>query len=135
MRIRWFTLGAAASVALGASACSDSTSPSVNLSGSYSLVSIQFPPQSALTPPTATGTFTLTANAQTPNQGTYTLHLVIQGQPPVDDNGTYSLNGSNWSQSSTTTGQASGTYSLSGSTLTVNATNSGVTSISVWQKQ
>lgn len=135
MRVSWFALAAAASVALGAAGCSDSTTgSSVNLNGSYSLISIQFPPQPALTPPTATGTFVLTAG-QTLNQGTYTLHLVIQGQSPVDDNGTYSLNGQNWSQSSTTTGQATGTYSLSGNMLTVNATDQGVTSISVRQKQ
>ncbi len=129
MRFRgWFTLAAAASVALGATGCSDSsTGPSVNLSGTYSLVSIQFPPQQPIVPPNATGTFTLTAT-------TYTLHLVTP-QGTLDDNGTYAINGSNWSQSSTITGQATGTYSLSGSTLTVNATAQGVTSISVWQKQ
>jgi hypothetical protein len=126
MRFRgWFALAAAASVALG---CSDSsTGPSVNLSGTYSLVSIQFPPQPAITPPTATGTLTLTASA-------YTLHLVTP-QGTVDDNGTYTINGSSWSQSSATTGQATGSYSLSGSTLTVNTTAQGVTSISIWQKQ
>ncbi|HXS25159.1 MAG TPA: hypothetical protein VN719_13060 [Gemmatimonadales bacterium] len=130
MRFRgWFALAAAASVTFGTLGCSDSsTGPSVNLSGTYSLVSIQFPPQPALTPPAATGTFTLTTT-------TYTLHLVIQGQGTVDDNGTYALNGSNWSQSSTTTGQATGTYSMNGNMLTVNATAQGVTSISVWQKQ
>lgn len=129
MRFRsWFTLAAVASVALGAIGCSNSsTGPSVSLSGTYSLVSIQFPPQPAITPPNATGTFTLTAT-------TYTLHLATP-QGTVDDNGTYTINGSNWSQSSTTTGQATGTYSLNGSTLTVNATGQGVTSISVWQKQ
>jgi hypothetical protein len=130
MRFRgWVTLAAAASVVLGAIGCSDSsTSPNVNLSGTYSLVSIQFPPQAAVTPPNATGTFTLTAT-------TYTLHLVIQGQGTVDDTRTYTISGSSWSQSSSTTGQATGTYSLTGSTLTVNATAQGVTSVSVWQKQ
>jgi hypothetical protein len=131
MRFRgWFALAAAASATLGALGCSDNstTGPSVNLSGTYSLVSIQFPPQPVLMPPAATGTFTLTTT-------TYTLHLVVQGQGTVDDNGTYSINGSNWSQSSATTGQATGTYSLNGNTLTVNATAQGVTSISVWQKQ
>lgn len=125
----WLSLAAVASVALSASGCSNSTtSPTVDLSGTYSLVSIQFPPQPALTPPTATGTFTLTAT-------TYTLQLTIQGQGTLNDNGTYALNGANWSQSSTITGQATGTYSVSGNTLTVNATATGVTSISVWQKQ
>jgi hypothetical protein len=129
MRFRgWFTLAVAASIVLGAIGCSNSsTGPSVSLSGSYSLLSIQFPPQPAITPPNATGTFTLTAT-------TYTLHLVTP-QGTLDDNGTYTISGSNWSQSSTTTGQATGTYSLNGSVLTVNATAQGVTSISVWQKQ
>lgn len=124
----WLTFAAVTSVALGAGGCSNSTAPSVDLSGTYTLTSIQFPPQAALTPPIATGTFTLTAT-------TYTLVLNIQGQPPVNDNGTYSINGSNWSQSSTITGQAAGTYTLNGNTLTVNATATGVTSISIWQKQ
>ncbi|HEY8104935.1 MAG TPA: hypothetical protein VIE46_02445 [Gemmatimonadales bacterium] len=125
----WLSLAAVASVALSASGCSNSsTSPTVDLSGTYSLVSIQFPPQPALTPPTATGTFTLTAT-------TYTLQLTIQGQGTLNDNGTYALNGANWSQSSTITGQATGTFSVSGNTLTVNATAQGATSISVWQKQ
>jgi len=125
----WLGLAVVASVALSASGCSNSTtSPTVDLSGTYTLVSIQFPPQPALTPPTATGTFTLTATS-------YTLQLNIQGQATVNDNGTYALNGANWSQSSMITGQATGTYSVSGNTLTVNATAQGVTSISVWQKQ
>jgi hypothetical protein len=125
----WLTFAAVTSVALGAGGCSNSsTAPSVDLSGSYTLLSIQFPPQAALMPPIATGTFTLTAT-------TYTLQLTIQGQGTVNDNGTYSLNGANWSQSSTITGQATGTYSVNGNTLTVNATAQGVTSISVWQKQ
>ena len=125
----WLGLAVVASVALSASGCSNSTtSPTVDLSGTYTLVSIQFPPQPALTPPTATGTFTLTATS-------YTLQLNIQGQATVNDNGTYALNGANWSQSSMITGQATGTYSVNGNTLTVNATAQGVTSVSVWQKQ
>ena len=105
------------------------TQPSVNLAGTYSLTSFSFVvqghPQAI---PGATGTFTLTAT-------TYTLHLSIPGQGDLEDSGTYAISGSQWSQSSTTTGQATGTYQLSGNQLTVDATSQGTESVSVWQKQ
>jgi hypothetical protein len=60
--------------------------------------------------PGATGSFTLTAS-------TYTLDLTVPGQGTLHDTGTYSVSGSQWSQSSTSTGQATGTYALSGNQL------------------
>jgi hypothetical protein len=120
----------------GAGACSNDnsgsslTQPSTNLAGTYTLSSFAFVVQGQQqTVPGATGTFTLTAN------NTYTLTLAVPGQPTVQDSGSYSISGSQWSQSSPTTGQATGTYTLSGSQLTVDATSQGVESVSVWQRQ
>jgi hypothetical protein len=111
--------------------CGDNspTQPSASLAGSYSLTSFAFVVQGQQqTVPGATGSFTLTAS-------TYTLDLTVPGQGTLHDTGTYSVSGAQWSQSSTTTGQATGTYALSGNQLTVDATSQGTESISVWQKQ
>jgi hypothetical protein len=116
---------------LCAAACSDNspTQPSASLAGTYSLVTFAFVVQGQEQPvPGATGTFTLTAT-------TYTLNLTVPGQGTLNDTGTYSISGSQWSQSSTTTGQATGTFSLNGTLLTVDATSQGTETISVWQKQ
>ena len=118
---------AAAVIALGGWACSSSTAPtSVDLSGNYGLVSIQFGAgTTALKPPTETGTLALNAT---------TYDLTLSGAVPQTDTGTYSISGSNWSQSSATTGQSTGTYILSGTTLTVTTIQGGITVVSVWQK-
>lgn len=120
----------------GAGACSNDnsgsslTQPSSTLAGTYSLSTFAFVVQGQQqTVPGATGTFTLTAN------NTYTLTLAVPGQPTVHDSGSYSISGSQWAQSSPTTGQATGTYTLSGNQLTVDATSQGVESVSVWQRQ
>ena len=130
MRFRGLlSVAASAAIALGAGACSNSTTgPSVNLSGTYGLISIQFGQgTTALMPPTETGTFALSAT-------TYTVTL--SGQVPDQDTGTYSISGSTWSQISSTQGgaQSTGTYTLNGSTLTVTTTQQGVVIVSVWQK-
>jgi hypothetical protein len=114
-----------------AAACGDNgpTQPSANLAGTYSLVSFAFVVQGQQQPvPGATGSFTLTATS-------YTLSLTVPGQGALNDSGTYSISGSQWTQSSTSTGQATGTYSLNGTVLTVDATSQGTETISVWQKQ
>jgi hypothetical protein len=131
MRVRGFTLLVLASLTLGTAACSDSspTSPTVNLAGSYTLVSLAAKVQGQTVPVDgASGTLVLTATQ-------YTLSLTVPGQGTLDDTGTYSVSGSTWSQSSTTTGQATGTYSVNGTQLTVDATSQGTETISVWQKQ
>jgi hypothetical protein len=115
----------------GAAACGDSgpTQPSASLAGTYSLVSFAFVVQGQQQPvPGTTGSFTLTATS-------YTLSLTVPGQGTLNDSGTYSISGSQWTQSSTSTGQATGTYSLNGTVLTVDATSQGTETISVWQKQ
>ncbi len=122
-------------LAVGALACgdnniglSDTPSPVVT----YSFTSLQNPPNPALTPPTATGTLVLAST-------TYNVTINIQGQPPVQDQGTYSITGGSWSQTSTTNPgiQSTGTYTYNASTgvLTVDVTASGVRTITVWQKQ
>ncbi len=118
----------AAVITVGGWACSSSTAPaSVDLSGTYGLVSIQFGTgTTALTPPTETGQFTLNAT---------TYSLTLSGAVNQTDTGTYSISGSNWTQSSTTNGfQSTGTYTLSGTQLTVTTVQQGVTVVSVWQK-
>jgi hypothetical protein len=131
MRVRGSIPILLTALTLCAAACSDSspTQPSASLAGTYSLVSFAFVVQGQQQPvPGATGSFTLTAT-------TYTLNLTVPGQGTLNDAGTYSISGSQWSQSSSTTGQATGTYSLSGTVLTVDATSQGTETISVWQKQ
>ena len=129
---------AAGAIALGGGACSSSTAPaSVDLSGTYGLVSIQFGTgTTALTPPTETGNLALstTNTTGTGSQGTY--NLTLSGAQPENDSGTYSISGSSWSQQSSVNGsQSVGTYTLAGTQLTVTTVQQGITVISVWQKQ
>lgn len=115
-------------------ACDDKPTGSEvpDLTGVYELVSISFQGQAQMEPPVATGTFTLTMT-------TYEVDIVIDLPAPlgqtIQDEGTYSLNGNNWSQESSTTGfQSVGTYSFDGTTLEVNATTQGQTVATVWTK-
>jgi len=129
MRFRgMLSVAAGAAITLGAAACSNSTTaPAVDLSGTYGLVSIQFGPPPALTPPTETGTLSLSATQ---------YNLTLSGAQPESDSGTYSISGSSWSQQSSVNGtQSVGTYSLSGTTLTVTTVQGGITVVSAWQKQ
>lgn len=100
--------------------------------GTYALTSFQNPPNPAITPPIATGTLTLTA-------ATYNVTIDVQGQPPVQDQGTYSISGGGWSQMSTTNPgvQSTGTYTYNSGTgvLRVDVTTGGVRTIAAWQKQ
>jgi len=114
---------------------SDNTAPSnpAPPAGTYALVSIQNPPNTTtLTPPAATGSLVLGAT-------TYDVTISIVGQDPVVDQGTYSISGSNWTQTSTTNQgvQSTGTftYNQGSGVLSVDVTVVGVRTISVWQKQ
>ena len=63
-------------------------------------------------------------------------NLMLSGQVPEQDTGTYSISGPNWSQQSSVNGtQSVGTYTLSGTQLTVTTVQQGITVVSVWQKQ
>jgi hypothetical protein len=99
-----------------ASSCSSSTSPSLtaaDLQGTYDLLTFQAQGQPQYTPttvPAAVGVLTLTLT-------TYDLALTIGGAPQPD-NGTYTVNGSTFSQTSaTTTLTYTGTASLSSTGL------------------
>jgi hypothetical protein len=120
-------LAAGPAIALGITGCSSTTAPSVDLTGTYGLVSIQFGQgTTALSPPTEEGNFALS---------TTTYNLSLTGAVPETDAGTYAANGTSWSQVSSTSGvQSTGTYTLSGTTLTVTTVQSGVTVVAVWQK-
>jgi hypothetical protein len=126
-----FLASAVAAVALG---CSDNNGPSnpPPAAGTYSMTSIQNPPNAALTPPVATGTLQLTAT-------TYSVTIDVQGQPEVQDQGTYTISGGTWSQTSTTNQgvQSTGTFTYNQTTgaLHVDVTAVGVRTITDWQKQ
>ena len=100
-------------VAVGLLACSDNTSPAgpVDLSGTYTLQSIQV---SGQTVANSSGTLQLTG-------ATYDLSLIPNGQVQTEDVGTYLVSGVNtWSQNSTTAGTtAIGTFTQAGTTLTI----------------
>jgi hypothetical protein len=103
-----------------------------DLAGTYQLVSIAFQGQPALMPPVASGTFTLTAT-------TYEVDISIDLPPPnnqtIQDEGTYSINGTGWSQESSQGGvQSVGTFTFDGTRLEVNATTQGQTVATVWNK-
>ena len=124
----------ASAVAAAAIGCSDNSGPSnpPPPAGSYALVSLQNPPNPQLTPPFATGTLALTAT-------TYNVTINVQGEDPVTDQGTYTISGSDWTQTSTTNQgvQSAGTftYNLATGLLTVDVTAVGVRTITAWQKQ
>ena len=105
-----------------------------DLSGTYELVSLT-QAGSTVAPPIATGTLVLT-------QTTYSIDLTVPNPddpfgPGINtlDNGTYSTDGSDWTQESSTTGlQGVGTFTLQGNTLTVNVTTVGIEVLTVWNK-
>jgi len=121
-------------------ACSDDEQPTnlpepTDLSGTYELVSLT---QGGITigpAQGATGALVLT-------QTTYSIDLTVPNPddpfgPGINtvDNGTYSTDGSNWTQESSTTGlQGVGTFTLQGNTLTVNVTTVGIEVLTVWNK-
>ena len=124
----------ASSLAVAVLGCSDNSGPSNPRppAATYSLTSFQNPPNPALTPPTATGTLML-------GTSTYDVTINVQGQDPVTDQGTYTISGGTWSQTSTTNQgvQSTGTFTYNEGTglLTVDVTAFGVRTISAWQKQ
>jgi len=123
-------IAAIAAVALLACSNDDETGPSTDLSGTYSLQSFQQADNPVLTPttiPPATGTLVLTAT-------TYNVAINVAGQPAVADQGTYTTNGNQFSQSGTL-GQATGTYTQNGNTFSTDLTASGIRIRSTWLKQ
>ena len=129
----WLLLTTALGVAaLGCGSDNSGPSNPAPPAGTYSMTSFQNPPNPVLTPPIATGTLVLTAT-------TYDVTINVLGQDPVHDQGTYSISGSGWNQSSTTNPgvQSTGTFTYNETTgaLTVDVTAVGVRTIAAWQKQ
>jgi hypothetical protein len=136
-RARWIRRLAPATLlaVVAFAACGDDDPTGVeeaDLSGTYELVSITYQGQPSLAPPVATGTFTLTAT-------TYQVSITIDLPDPfgqqIEDNGTYAIDGNDWSQESSANGfQSVGTITYDGTRLEVNATTQGQTVITVWNK-
>lgn len=133
------TLGLAAFtiVLFAGAACSDddgTTGPSVDLSGTYALSSLEQPPNPVFGPPIAFGTLVMTATR-------YRLNLTIAAvNPPqvVVDSGTYAVSGNTWTQNSEGNPplpQTVGTFTVTGSILRVDATSAGQRTVTVWNKQ
>ena len=116
----------AAGALLACSDDDDDTGPTTDLSGTYTLVSFQQDNNPVLTPPIATGTLVLTAT-------TYNVSISVAGQQLVDQ-GTYTTNGNNFSQTGTL-GQATGTFTQNGNTFSTDLTTAGGRVRSTWQKQ
>jgi hypothetical protein len=123
---------AMAALALGCGSDNNSPSNPPPPAGTYTMTSFQNPPNPTITPPIATGALVLTAT-------TYHVTIDVQGQAEVQDEGTYTISGNDWSQSSTTNPgvQSTGTFTYDQGTgvLTVDVTAVGVRTITSWQKQ
>jgi hypothetical protein len=123
-----------AALALASCGNNDSTGPEGNadLIGSYALASLTFQGQATLGPPFATGSLILTDT-------TYSLSIDITvpgAEQQITDSGTYTVSGSNWTQSSSTLNvQSVGTYALAAGTLTVDVTTAGQQVTTIWLKQ
>lgn len=102
----------------------------VDLSGTYTLVSVTQGGITLTPAQGATGTLVLTDT-------TYSIDLTIPGPTGPNntvDSGTYAIDGNTWTQESDNAGgfQGVGTYTLSGGTLTVDVTTAGVQVVTVW---
>jgi hypothetical protein len=125
--LRRTLLAAFAASALLACSDDDETGPSTDLSGSYTLQSFQQGDNPVLVPPVATGTLVLT-------ETNYDVTINVGGQPVVNDEGTYTTNGNQFSQSGTL-GQATGTFTQNGNTFSTDLTAGGIRIRSTWLKQ
>ncbi|MCG6954651.1 MAG: hypothetical protein LJF04_01555 [Gemmatimonadetes bacterium] len=123
-----------AALALASCKNNDSTGPAGNadLVGSYALASLTFEGQPTLQPPLANGSLVL-------SDTTYSLSINITvpgAEQQITDAGTYTVSGSNWSQTSSTLNiQSVGTYALASGTLTVDVTTAGQHVTTIWLKQ
>ncbi len=130
MTARMSGIAVAAALLVGACSDDDPTDPNgADLSGNYTLVSYKIGSAPALTPPVATGTLVLTSTR-------YTITASIGGQP-INDNGTYTVNGNQITQTSDVQPiQTVGTWSQVGSQFTIDVTVPVQGRIiSTWQKQ
>ncbi|HEU4641133.1 MAG TPA: hypothetical protein VFS44_01675 [Gemmatimonadaceae bacterium] len=123
-------------LALIVTACGSSDSSTgpgltaADVAGTYDLVSITFPQSPPLGPPEASGVLTLSLS---------NYKVDLQLPPPtgaVTDSGTYTVSGSQWTQSSMVENvQSTGTASLSHDTLYVTVTTAGQQVANVWKRR
>ncbi|HEU4584581.1 MAG TPA: hypothetical protein VFR95_02480 [Gemmatimonadaceae bacterium] len=126
---------------LVAGACGDDSSgnqlSNAEVAGDWTLMSFQLVPQPALTPPVASGTLHLTNTR-------YAIIVVSNATDVADtvvsDSGSYTVNGSNWSQTSDDPGIPSLTGSVTltkqdgTDVLQVNTSAAGVQTHSFWTR-
>ena len=112
--------------------------PDTDLSGTYTLVSVQQGGPDALECGPSlgcTGTLTLTATRYTLDLTTPDPDNPFADPITIEDTGTYTTSGNEWTQTSDgNLPQSVGTYTLQGNTLTVAATSAGILVTSVWNK-
>ena len=114
-----------------AGACgSDDNGPTgltaADLVGTYTLTSFALGGQ---TDPGATGSLALTDTR-------YDLQLNLSGQDPIVDEGTWTLNGTTFTQTSDNgLPSLTGTVTLTGNTLSISGSEGGVPVATTWQKQ
>lgn len=139
----------AVAIAGAIAGCGDDEGPTVvvpapELSGSWTLVSFEQPPNPPIGPPAATGTLTLqqTASSGSEASGSYAVDLTLPdgmgGAMQIQDTGEYIIDGSDgsWAQVSDDTQlpNSIGTFTLTGgNTLTVEVTQPQ-TITTVWQR-
>ena len=109
-----------------------------DLTGTYELLSLQYPNNPPATPPVATGTFTVEQTSVKGQEatGTFAMHVTIT-TPPIEltDSGSYSnrLDGT-WEQSGTL--QTRGNYRFSNDSLTVVVTEPQLAvSTTIWKRR
>jgi hypothetical protein len=124
--------------ACGSDNSTDNQLSNADVAGDWTMVSYQIVPRPAYTPPAAAGTLRLTDTD-------YHVFVALTTGEVVDtvanDSGTYNVDGSIWTQTSTNPEQppSAGTVSLMKSgaveTLQVNTTAAGVLTHSIWTRR
>ena len=109
-----------------------------DLTGTYDLVSLQYPGQPLLTPPNTTGTFTVRQTSEGEEAGgTFDMDVRIMDPPiTIADNGTYKNRADGtWEQSGESL-QTRGTYTVAGDSLTVDVVEPDLAvSTTVWTRR
>lgn len=128
--IRWRGIVFVGLLALAACSGDDSSGPgTTDLSGNYTMVSLQQGAGPVLSPPFANGTLAMTAT-------TYTITVTVQGQVAIADNGTYTVSGNSITQTSNVQPvQSVGTWTRNGNVFSIDVTAAGQRVLSSWQKQ
>lgn len=127
----WNTVLAASLLVAAGCGESDPTDVVFELPGSYELTSITYEGLPAGTPPYVTGTLTLTEAGYAVQVDAITL----EGPTQIIDEGSYSVEGDSWIQTSTMDQPASvGTYSFDGVVLSFDVTVEEARVLSNWRR-